>query len=172
LIGDVNKSVSIIQKQPKESLEREKKDPNKLAFEKYSSDLISAYIVGIESIRPQADLPNNHYTDLNEFEKRNFSFLIASREGYLRTYVSTGKNQLEIVSQLNIGDGIKQLKVIKPQKIDEDYLQKPRSFLCTTTTGAAAKVRLLNETQATAVENLVTIMSQNLPYKSGLTPLH
>lgn len=54
-------------------------------------------IINIESIRPQAGTLENQFEELNVAEKKNFSFIAASKDGYLRVFVCSSKNSLEIV---------------------------------------------------------------------------
>jgi hypothetical protein len=59
---------------------------------------MNSHIVGIYSLRPECETPGNDLKELHTFEKRNYSIFSASKDGYLRTYVSSNKKNLELVS--------------------------------------------------------------------------
>ena len=115
IVGDAYRNLTILKKTDEEENKREK-DINAFNVKKILSNKIEAYVVSAFSLSRQLSL-NDRDTfgraskqqtlhakvkQLTDVEKRLFSVLSVSMDGYVRLFKVKEKKNMEIVAQMNI----------------------------------------------------------------------
>ena len=114
---------------------------------------------------------------LTEIEKKLFSIVSTSFDGYLRLFKIRETKNLEIVAQCNLMDKILHMiplelnRIGDHQRVDETVIPE-RKFAIVTQRGGILVVSSCEELEQRSQQAMIELFSRNLPHRGCLTPMH